>query len=177
VSDWLTCWPIVVLVLRLSTFGLTVRIPANSAVFPVDAFVKDLPIARIRADVLISYELNGSILPAEHGFPARLVVPGFYGTNSVKWLTRIKFSKSRAPGPFTTRWYNDPVLDSTGRKTGGTTPVWSVAPESLIVSPLPDEPIRRSIEQEIWGWGMGRWRSSQRPCSYWRHRKMATRRA
>jgi DMSO/TMAO reductase YedYZ molybdopterin-dependent catalytic subunit len=32
--------------------------------------------------------MNASALPAEHGFPARLVVPGFYGTNSVKWITR-----------------------------------------------------------------------------------------
>lgn len=118
----------------------------------VDAFIKDLPIARIQADVLISYELNGSMLPAEHGFPARLVVPGFYGTNSVKWLTHIKFSESRAPGPFTTRWYNDPVLDSSGHETGETTSVWSVAPESVIVSPIPDETVQRSIEREIWGW-------------------------
>jgi DMSO/TMAO reductase YedYZ molybdopterin-dependent catalytic subunit len=118
----------------------------------VDAFIKDLPIARIQAEVLISYELNGSMLPAEHGFPARLVVPGFYGTNSVKWLTRIKFSESRAPGPFTTRWYNDPVLDSSGHETGETTPVWSVAPESVIVSPIPDETVQGSTEREIWGW-------------------------
>jgi sulfane dehydrogenase subunit SoxC len=50
----------------------------------VDAYVEDLPIARVAADVLISYELNGRVLPAEHGFPARLVVAGFYGTNSVQ---------------------------------------------------------------------------------------------
>jgi DMSO/TMAO reductase YedYZ molybdopterin-dependent catalytic subunit len=50
----------------------------------VDAYVKDLPIARVAADVLISYELNGRVLPTEHGFPARLVVAGFYGTNSVQ---------------------------------------------------------------------------------------------
>ena len=48
----------------------------------VEAYVKDLPIARVEADVLIAYEVNGSALPAEHGFPARLVVPGFYSTNS-----------------------------------------------------------------------------------------------
>jgi DMSO/TMAO reductase YedYZ molybdopterin-dependent catalytic subunit len=34
-------------------------------------------------------------LPPEHGFPARLVVPGFYGTNSVKWLNRITLARSR----------------------------------------------------------------------------------
>ena len=88
----------------------------------VDPYLKDLPIARVEDDVLIAYEMNGSALPAEHGFPARLVVPGFYGTNSVKWLTRMSFVESRAQGPFTTRWYNDPVLDGTGRETGKTTP-------------------------------------------------------
>jgi DMSO/TMAO reductase YedYZ molybdopterin-dependent catalytic subunit len=99
----------------------------------VDAYSKDLPIARIEADVLIAYELNGSALPAEHGFPARLVVPGFYGTNSVKWLVRMTLAECRAAGPFTTRWYTDPVLDSAGRETGESTPVWSIAPESRLV--------------------------------------------
>ena len=118
----------------------------------VDPYLKDLPIARVEDDVMIAYEMNGSALPAEHGFPARLVVPGFYGTNSVKWLTRMSFVESRAQGPFTTRWYNDPVLDGTGRETGKTTPVWSIAPESLIVSPAPHESIELSVEREIWGW-------------------------
>jgi DMSO/TMAO reductase YedYZ molybdopterin-dependent catalytic subunit len=118
----------------------------------VDAYIKDLPIARVEADVLIGYEMNGSPLPAEHGFPVRLVVPGFYGTNSVKWLTRIRLGESRALAPFTTRWYNDPVLDGAGRETGETTPVWSIAPESLIVSPIPNEAIELSAEREIWGW-------------------------
>ena len=77
---------------------------------------------------MIGYELNGSALPAEHGFPARLVVPGFYGTNSVKWLTRMTLTEGRAPGPFSTRWYNDPVLDGAGHETRETTPVWSIAP-------------------------------------------------
>jgi DMSO/TMAO reductase YedYZ molybdopterin-dependent catalytic subunit len=118
----------------------------------IDPYLKDLPIARVEDDVLIAYEMNGRALPAEHGFPARLVVPGFYGTNSVKWLTRMTLVERRAPGPFTTRWYNDPVLDGTGGETGKTTPVWSIAPESLIVSPAPHESIELSVQREIWGW-------------------------
>jgi DMSO/TMAO reductase YedYZ molybdopterin-dependent catalytic subunit len=118
----------------------------------VDAYLKDLPIARAEDDVLIAYEMNGSALPAEHGFPARLVVPGFYGTNSVKWITRITLADRRAQGAFTTRWYNDPVLDDTGHPTGKTTPVWSIAPESLIVSPMLHDTIELSAEREIWGW-------------------------
>jgi DMSO/TMAO reductase YedYZ molybdopterin-dependent catalytic subunit len=118
----------------------------------IDAYVKDLPMVRVGHGVLIAYEMNGDALPAEHGFPARLVVPGFYGTNSVKWLTRITLAERRAQGAFTTRWYNDPVLDGTGEETGKTTPVWSIAPESLIVSPIPNETIELSAEREISGW-------------------------
>jgi DMSO/TMAO reductase YedYZ molybdopterin-dependent catalytic subunit len=87
------------------------------------AYVKDLPLERVQSDVLIAYELNGAPLPVEHGFPARLVVPGFYGTNSVKWLTRITVAKTRATGAFTTRWYNDPVPTPTGATSGTTVPV------------------------------------------------------
>ena len=40
-------------------------------------------------DVLLAYELNGVPLPPQHGFPLRLLVPGWYGMTNVKWLTRI----------------------------------------------------------------------------------------
>jgi sulfane dehydrogenase subunit SoxC len=42
-----------------------------------------------RADVLLAYAVNGVPLPPQHGFPLRLVVPGWYGMTSVKWLDRI----------------------------------------------------------------------------------------
>ena len=58
------------------------------------------------ADVLIAYELNGAPLPAEHGFPARLVVPGFYGTNSVKWLTSLTLAAENRAG----RCIHDPLV-------------------------------------------------------------------
>jgi DMSO/TMAO reductase YedYZ molybdopterin-dependent catalytic subunit len=99
-----------------------------------DAFVKDLPLHRVVADVLVALEMNGLPLPAEQGYPARLVVPGYYGTNSVKWLERLTLAETRATGPFTARWYNDPVRDESGRPTGATVPVGSIAPESVIVS-------------------------------------------
>src|SRR5262249_56195340 len=72
----------------------------------VEAYVKDMPVDRVNSDVLVAYEMNGEPLMPEHGFPARLVVPGFYGTNSVKWLTRVTLAEERASGPFTKRWYN-----------------------------------------------------------------------
>jgi DMSO/TMAO reductase YedYZ molybdopterin-dependent catalytic subunit len=62
-----------------------------------DACVKDLPMDRVAADVLIAYEMNGEPLRPENGYPARLVVPGYYGTNSVKWLIRLSLADARAP--------------------------------------------------------------------------------
>src|SRR5919204_4978826 len=44
----------------------------------------------LRDDVLLAYEMNGSPLPPQHGFPLRLVVPGWYGMTNVKWLAEIE---------------------------------------------------------------------------------------
>jgi DMSO/TMAO reductase YedYZ molybdopterin-dependent catalytic subunit len=41
-------------------------------------------------DVLLAYAMNGEPLPIQHGYPLRLVVPGWYGVASVKWLTEIE---------------------------------------------------------------------------------------
>jgi sulfane dehydrogenase subunit SoxC len=117
-----------------------------------EAYVKDLPMERVAADALIAYEMNGAPLRPENGYPARLVVPGYYGTNSVKWLTRLTLSDARATGPFTTRWYNDAIRDASGEPTGATRPVWWIAPDSVIVSPEPDRVMRLGDAVEIWGW-------------------------
>jgi DMSO/TMAO reductase YedYZ molybdopterin-dependent catalytic subunit len=107
----------------------------------VETYVKDPPVNRVKSDALVAYEMNGAPLAPEHGFPARLVVPGFYGTNSVKWLTRMTLAEARAPGPFTTRWYNDPVEDDRASARGRTVPVWAIAPQSVIVAPAPTRPL------------------------------------
>jgi sulfane dehydrogenase subunit SoxC len=54
------------------------------------SYERSLPLAEALAgEVLLAYELNGAPLPPQHGFPLRLVVPGWYGMTSVKWLERI----------------------------------------------------------------------------------------
>ena len=103
-------------------------------------------------DVLIAYEMNDALLPPENGYPVRLVVPGFYGTNSVKSLTRLTLADQRAGSPFTTRWYNDPILSAAGHPSGKSLPVWSVAPESVIVAPAPNIVLAIRQEHLIWGW-------------------------
>jgi DMSO/TMAO reductase YedYZ molybdopterin-dependent catalytic subunit len=48
------------------------------------------PATAMHEDVLIAWAMNGAPLPPQHGFPLRLVVPGWYGMASVKWLKRIE---------------------------------------------------------------------------------------
>lgn len=48
------------------------------------------PADATRDEVLLAYEMNGRDLEPQHGFPLRLMVPGWYGMTSVKWLTSIE---------------------------------------------------------------------------------------
>ena len=57
----------------------------------VQTYARSLPIAdATRPEVLLVYEMNGLPLEPQHGFPLRLIVPGWYGMASVKWLTSIQ---------------------------------------------------------------------------------------
>jgi len=54
------------------------------------SYARSLPLDEaLRGEVLLAYDVNGTPLPPQHGFPLRLVVPGWYGMTSVKWLDRI----------------------------------------------------------------------------------------
>jgi DMSO/TMAO reductase YedYZ molybdopterin-dependent catalytic subunit len=119
-----------------------------------DWYVKDLPRERLAAGgVLLAYELNGAPLPAEHGFPLRLVVPGFYGTNSVKWLWRLHLADQRFDGLFTSRFYADEAgAEEIAAGLPPRKPVWATAPEAVIVAPAPGAAVARDTPTEIWGW-------------------------
>lgn len=66
---------------------------------------RPLPVAKALDDALVAYEMNGAPLPADHGFPARLVVPGWVGIASIKWLGRIEVADRPLSSPWNTRWY------------------------------------------------------------------------
>ena len=120
-----------------------------------DAFVKDLPLDRVDADVLIAFEMNGELLRPENGYPARLVLPGYYGTNSVKWLTRLTLADAVRPDRSPRAGITIRSLTLRGKPTGATTPVGPVAPESVIVSPAPDQTLPIGEDVEV-GAGPGR---------------------
>lgn len=71
----------------------------------------------LRDDVLLCWEMNGQPLPREHGFPLRLVVPGWYGIAWVKWLTRIEVLDRRLMSKYMGREY----VTIRGEDVGGQT--------------------------------------------------------
>ena len=56
-----------------------------------DGYSESIPLSMaMRDEVIVAYEMNGEPLPTKHGYPARLIVPGYFGLKHVKWLERIE---------------------------------------------------------------------------------------
>jgi sulfane dehydrogenase subunit SoxC len=72
-------------------------------------YLKDLPLDVVRERGILAYEMNGEPLTIEHGHPVRLFVPGYFGTNNVKWLRRLTVADDRPEHLFTTVLYQRPV--------------------------------------------------------------------
>ena len=68
----------------------------------------------MKPETLLAYALNGQPLDRDHGFPLRLINPGWYGITNVKWLAEIHLQEERFLGNFQARWYR------TLRGVGGT---------------------------------------------------------
>ena len=66
---------------------------------------------------ILAYEMNGNPLPPVHGFPVRLIVPGWYGVCQVKWLNRIELSADR----LMTRFMAKDYVTLMGREVDGRT--------------------------------------------------------
>lgn len=67
--------------------------------FSADGYAASLPLADLlQARTLLAYDMNGVPLPQRHGFPLRAVVPGRYGEQSAKWVTRIELTDTDYKG-------------------------------------------------------------------------------
>ncbi|HEY0369837.1 MAG TPA: molybdopterin-dependent oxidoreductase [Chthoniobacterales bacterium] len=65
----------------------------------VDNYTDTIPIEKaLDPATLVVFEMNGEPLPQRHGFPARVIVPGYFGEKSVKWITRLELAPDDAIG-------------------------------------------------------------------------------
>jgi DMSO/TMAO reductase YedYZ molybdopterin-dependent catalytic subunit len=92
----------------------------------------------LREEVLLAYDMNGAPLLPQHGFPLRLVVPGWYGMASVKWLTRITLVDSPFDG-----YQQSHAYRVRAHEDDEGTPLARMLPRSLMIPPgLPEFPTR-----------------------------------
>ena len=97
---------------------------------------RPMPLAKARADdTIVALAMNGEVLPADHGFPARMVVSGWLGAASIKWLARIEVSRGHLYVPWNTEDY---VLVGPGYPSDG--PARGPSITSLPISTLTELP-------------------------------------
>jgi DMSO/TMAO reductase YedYZ molybdopterin-dependent catalytic subunit len=88
------------------------------------------------SEVLLAYAMNGEPLPAQHGYPLRVIVPGWYAVASVKWLTEIEL----VDDPFEGYYQADKYVYEYERDAEAVRePVTLQHVRSLITEPQPDE--------------------------------------
>lgn len=112
-------------------------------------FARSLPIEKaLNSDVLLAWGMNGEPLPAEHGFPLRAIVPGWYGMASIKWLKRIIV----ADRPF--HGYYQSLHYSYFQRLEGTpslTPITTIQVKSHIARPAAAETIPAGRDYRVHG--------------------------
>ncbi len=81
---------------------------AHVVLHAADGFTSGHPLSRIwRDENFIAYQMNGEDLPPNHGFPARIFIPGKYGMKQPKWVTRIEFVNKSYLGYWETKGWSD----------------------------------------------------------------------
>ena len=107
------------------------------------AYERSLPIEVARRDdVIVAYAMNGAPIPPEHGGPLRLIVPGWYGMASVKWLAEIRVLDRPFEGFFQKDRY---VIDAR--------PLRGIEPRAVIASPADEAEVASgSVEVRGFAW-------------------------
>jgi sulfane dehydrogenase subunit SoxC len=98
---------------------------------------RSIPMDKALDDVLVAFKANGEALRKEHGYPVRLVVPGWEGNMWIKWIRRIEVTNFPVESREETSKYTDTLEDGISRKW-----TWSMDAKSVVTSPSPQAPIK-----------------------------------
>ncbi|MFS4583016.1 sulfite dehydrogenase [Phaeobacter sp. C3_T13_0] len=97
---------------------------------------RSIPLEKAMNDVLVAFKANGEALRKEHGYPVRLVVPGWEGNMWIKWLRRVEVTEGPIESREETSKYTDTLADGVSRKW-----TWEMDAKSVVTSPSPQSPI------------------------------------
>jgi sulfite oxidase len=106
----------------------------------VPPFIRSIPIEKaLDSDTLVATHMNGAPLPKHHGSPTRVLVPGWVGSASCKWVTEIKVLESEFVGTFMNPGYRFPnhaLQPGESLKPEDTHPLTALNVKSVIAGPL-----------------------------------------
>jgi len=109
----------------------------------------------ISGDVLVAYEMNGEPLPADHGYPLRMVVPGHVGVRNIKWLNKVKTSTEEAEGVWQRgmayKSFGPSVTSLDGIDVGSYAAMQEMPVQSVILSPQPGAKLEPGDEVTVRG--------------------------
>jgi sulfite oxidase len=95
-------------------------------------FIRSHPLWKaLEPHTLLALEMNGAPVPHLHGGPVRLIVPGWVGSASIKWVTHITLADAEWSGPYMARSYRSPRVDD----AKATYSLQSLECKSLVVTP------------------------------------------
>lgn len=92
-------------------------------------------------DALLAWEVNGEALPLAHGGPLRVIMPGYMGVNSVKYIKQLAFTEEQSKAKIQQGSYRMSPVGTKGNPTFE--PVWAMPVKSWVTSPSnPDETVK-----------------------------------
>ena len=98
---------------------------------------RSIPMEKALDDVLVAFKANGEALRKEHGYPVRLVVPGWEGNMWVKWIRRLEVGDAPWEHREETSKYTDLLADGVARRH-----TFEMDAKSVITNPSPQSPIK-----------------------------------
>ncbi|NJC74065.1 sulfite oxidase [Planosporangium thailandense] len=107
---------------------------------PPQPFGGSIPVAKAMAgEPLLAWEMNGEPLPVVHGAPVRVVVPGYIGARSVKWVRRISVQDRPSDNYFQASAYR--LLPAEDHPAAAGLPLSVIALNAAILRPGDDQPL------------------------------------
>jgi DMSO/TMAO reductase YedYZ molybdopterin-dependent catalytic subunit len=111
-------------------------------------FIRSIPLWKAwDSHTIIAFEMGGKPLPHLHGGPARVLVPGFVGSASIKWIERITLLPEEFDGFYMKSNYTAPRVDNDKDVYS----LQSLEVKSLIVSPTEGSRLKPG-STTVWGW-------------------------
>jgi DMSO/TMAO reductase YedYZ molybdopterin-dependent catalytic subunit len=83
-----------------------------------DGYTESIPLSLVRGEpeIIVAYELDGAPLPMQHGYPARVLIPGRYGMKGPKWLDSVELTNHETGGYWEQQgWDHNAVVKTTAR--------------------------------------------------------------